>query len=82
MRGYPVFAQPNDAGPRGPLRERLGPPLQAVRADAADAGGPDGAAGGGDPKQVPKGEFRGLAAEPTYPCPPGQRLASAGSSRP
>jgi hypothetical protein len=63
-------------------------------ADSADAGGPDlaaaagvtlyapaPAAAGGDPKQIPKGEFRSPPEERTHECPRGRRLAYEGSSR-
>jgi len=77
------------------LRELLGRPVEELLADSAYAGGPDLAAaaaagvtlyapapaGGGDPKQIPKGEFRWLPEEQTYECPQGRRLAYEGASR-
>jgi len=78
------------------LEELLGRPVEELLADSAYAGGPDlaaaaaagvtlyapaPAAGGGDPKQIPKGEFRWLPEEQTYECPRGRRLEYEGSSR-
>jgi hypothetical protein len=78
------------------LRELLGRPVEELLADSAYAGGPDlaaaaaagatpyapaPAAAGGDPQQIPKGEFRWLPEERTYACPQGRRLAYEGASR-
>jgi transposase len=77
------------------LRQLLGRPAAVLLADSAYAGGADLAAAqaagvtlyapppaaGGDPKQIPKGEFRWLADEQTYLCPQGRRLLPEGSSR-
>jgi transposase len=80
----------------GRAAELLGRPLRKLLADSAYAGGSDLAAAetagvvlyapapaaeGGNPQQIPKGEFKWLAAEATYACPQGRRLEYAGSSR-
>ena len=78
------------------LKGALGRPVQTLLLDSAYAGGADLAAAaaagvtvyapsppavGGDPKQIPKGEFQWLPDEQAYRCPRGQLLRYAGASQ-
>jgi transposase len=78
------------------LKGALGRPARTLLVDSAYAGGADLAAAqeagvtvyapsppavGGDPQQIPKGEFQWLPDEQAYRCPRGWRLTYAGAWR-